>query len=121
MGARFSFWRVVSLVRLLCETASALSNLFLHISREVVGFPTVLRNSAGERKNYSYSDPRRGREIQWGNFIGVENLENIVDVTFKWDGGISIGVFLQRGGVLKDAKIYARHPGKHTPDRGPQP
>ena len=50
--ARFSFWRFGSLVRLLCETASALSNLFLRISRAVVGFPAVLRESEGERGNY---------------------------------------------------------------------
>ena len=46
---RFSFWRFGPLVRLLCETASALSNLFVHISRAVVGFSEVLRNSGGKR------------------------------------------------------------------------
>ena len=50
---RFPFWRFGSLVRLLCETASALSNLFLHISRAVVGFPAVLRGCEGQRENYS--------------------------------------------------------------------
>ena len=49
------------------------------------------------------------------------NLANSIDVTFYWGGGIGICVFAQRGGILNDAKIYARNPGKHTPDRGPQP
>ena len=74
-----------------------------------MGFPEVLRNSEGDSsETISYG---------WGN------LENIIDVTFEWDFGIGVGFSYNEVGFLpiNDENIYSRNPGKHTPDRRPQP
>ena len=68
---RFSIWRFGLLVSLLCEAASALPNLFLHIPRAAVGFPTFLMDSGGGRGGVTaILIPVWGRRIQWGKFIG---------------------------------------------------
>ena len=68
---RFSFWRFGLLVSLLCEADSALPNLFLHIPRAAVGFPTFLMDSGGGRGGVTaILIPVWGRRIQWGKFIG---------------------------------------------------